>query len=150
MLELLSPELLFNKQKVFHLNVSVEKTLTDTKPHKVVVVYNQPAEILPPAMKEMLDKLIQACQFKPEDTIYLNAGFNPDISLGNIENEYHPNAVLIFGDVEISRNLTKLKKNYPYELSGVKVLNAESLDTLLKNGEAKKVLWGVLKKMLGI
>ena len=150
MLELLSPELLFNKQKVFHLNVNAENTTAEPATHKAVVVFNQPAETLPAPTKEMLDKLIQACQFKPEETVYLNTHFNPDISLGNIQNEYKPLAVLVFGDVEISRNLTKLKKNYPYELNGLKVLNAESLDTLLKNGEAKKVLWGVLKKMLGI
>ena len=150
MLELLSPELLFNKQKVFHLNVSVEKTLSEPAFRKIVVIYDQLAEVLTGPLKEMLDKLIQACQFKPEETVYLNVRFNPDLSLGNLQNEYQPATVLVFGDVDISRNLTKLKKNYPYELNGIKVLNAESLDTLLKNGEAKKVLWGVLKKMLGI
>ncbi len=150
MLELLSPNLLFSKQKVFHLDVSVNKTVSTSGQRKAVVVYSQPEETLPAAMKEMLDKLIQACQFKPEETVYLNARFIPDITLGNLQNEYKPDVVLVFGEVSISRNLSKLKKNFPYELSGVKIINTDSLDTLMKNGEAKKMLWIVLKKMLEI
>ena len=148
--ELLSPEMLFNKQKVFHLNDGVSKTVTSPDMRKAVILFDQPTETLPAPVKEMLDKLIQACKFKPEETIYLNTRFTPDITLGNVQNEYHPEAVLVFGDVSISRNISKLKKNFVYEFSGVKVVNTDSLDTLMKNGEAKKVLWGVLKKMLSI
>jgi hypothetical protein len=148
MLELLSPDLLFNKQKVFHLNNGVLNTITEVNKRKAVVVYDSPAEVLPQPIKEMLDKLIQACQFKPEETIYLNARFAEDTSLGLLQNQYSPVMVLVFGEPNISRNLPKLKKNYPYELSGVKVINAESLETLVKNDAAKKVLWGVLKKAL--
>ena len=150
MLELLSPNLLFNKQKVFHLNDSVNKTVTNQPERRAIVIYDQPSETLPDSMKEMLDKLVQACQFKPEETVYLNARFAPDISLGDLQNEYKPEAVLVYGDINISRNISKMKKNFVYELNGVKIINTDSLDTLLKNGEAKKVLWGVLKKMLGI
>jgi len=150
MLELLSPNLLFNKQKVFQLNDSVNKTVTGTEVKRAVVVYDQPSETLPAGMQEMLDKLVQACQFKPEETVYLNARFTPEICLGDLQNEYHPEAVLVFGDISISRNIARMKKNFAYELSGVKVINTDSLDTLLKNGEAKKVLWLALKKMLGI
>jgi hypothetical protein len=150
MLELLSPNLLFNKQRVFHLNDSVNKTGSSLSACRAVVIYDQPAETLPAGMKEMLDKLVQACQFKPEETVYLNARFVPDISLGDLQNEYKPEAVLVFGEVSISRNISKMKKNFPYELNGVKIINTDNIDTLLKNGEAKKVLWGVLKRMLSI
>jgi hypothetical protein len=80
----------------------------------------------------------------------LNARYIPGISLGNLQNEYKPQAVLIFGDVNISRNISKLKKNFVYELSGVKIISTDSLDTLMKNDAAKKALWIALKKMLGI
>ena len=150
MLELLSPNLLFNKQKVFHLNDSVNTTVTHKAIPKTVVLFDQPTETLPQAMKEMLDKLTQACQFKPEETIYINTRFTPDISLGNLQNDYKPAVILVFGDVSISRNIAKLKKHFVYELNGMKIVNTDSLETLMKNGDAKKVLWGVLKKMLGI
>jgi hypothetical protein len=150
MLELLSPDLLFNKQKVFHLSNSVLNTITNTDKRSAVIIYDLPAEVLPAPLKEMLDKLIQACQFKPEGTIYLNARFSADVSLGHLQNTYNPTMILVFGEPTISRNLPKLKKNFPYELSGVKILNAESLEALSKNDAAKKALWGVLKKMLGI
>ena len=148
MLELLQPDLLFNKQKVFAPHDSVTTTITINTHKRAVVVFSMAAETMPQPIKDMLDKLIQACQFKPEETIYLNSVFTADVSLGHLQNTYNPKAVLVFGDTEISRNLTKLKKNFPYELNGVKVLNAESLEMLVKNDAAKKTLWGVLKKML--
>ena len=150
MLELSTPDLLFNKQKVFKLRHSVENTITKGNKLKAVVVYDLPTEVLPQPTKEMLDKLIMACQFKPEETVYLNTRFTSQISLGEIQNKYGDVAVLAFGEVNLSRNLSKLKKNFAYELGGIKLVNTDSLDTLMKNGEAKKVLWGVLKKMLGI
>ena len=109
-----------------------------------------PAEVLPQPIKEMLDKLIQACQFKPEQTVYLNARFTDDITLGHLQNKYTPILLLVFGDPVISRNLPKLKKNFAYEMNGLKIINAEGLETLVKNDAAKKVLWGVLKKGLGL
>ena len=150
MIEITAPDILFNKQKVFQIHHSVTNTITNINIRKAVIVYDMPTEVLPSATKEMLDKLTQACQFKPEETVYLNAHFTDDISLGEIQNQYKPTAVLVFGDVSISRNLSKLKRNYAYEFSGTKVLNAESLDTLVKNDAAKKALWLVLKKMLGL
>ena len=150
MLQLLSPDLLFNKQKVFHLNNGVINTTTEVNKRKAIVVYDLPAEVLPQPIKDMLDKLIQACQFKPEETIYLNARFADDITLGHLQNKYSPVLMLLFGEPNISRNLPRLKKNFAYELSGLKVINAEGLETLVKNDSAKKVLWGVLKKSLGL
>lgn len=150
MLELQSPELLFNKQKVFHLNVNTETVPTTANLRKAVVVFNQPFETLPAPLKEMLDKLIQACKFTAEETVYINTHLNPDTTLGKIQNEYNPEAVLVFGEVELSRNLTKLKRNLVYELNGVKIVNAEGLDVLVKNDAAKKALWAVLKKMLDL
>jgi hypothetical protein len=150
MLELLSPDLLFGKQKVFHINDSVSTTITKANKRNAVIVYDYAAEVLPQPVKEMLDKLVQACQFKPEQTIYLNARFTGDVSLGHLQNTYSPTMILIFGDVNVSRNLSKLKRNFAYDLSGVKIVNTEGLETLLKNDAAKKALWGVLKKMLGI
>jgi hypothetical protein len=150
MLELLSPELLYNKQKVYHVQDGVATTISKTNLRKAVIVYDLPTETLQQPLQEMLDKLIQACKFKPEETIYLNARFTTDTSLGALQNKYNPVAVLVFGDVPISRNLAKLKKNFAYDLNGVKVVNTDSMEVLVKNDAAKKALWGVLKKMLGL
>lgn len=151
MLELSAPDLLFNKQKVFSLNVSVNQTITEPNLKKrAVVIFDQPTETLPAAVKEMLDKLIQACKFKAEETVYVNAHFEPGISLGKIQNEYSPSVVLVFGEINISRNIIRLKKNFVYELNSVKIVNTEGLDVLVKNDAAKKALWGILKKMLGL
>ena len=150
MLELSLPDTLFNKQKVFSLNNGVLSPHIEENKRKAVIVYDLPAQVLPEPIKAMLDKLIQACQFKPEETIYLNARYAGDTSLGQLQSTYSPTMVLLFGEPNISRNLPKLKKNLAYEFSGVKVLNAESLELLVKNDAAKKTLWGVLKKMLDI
>ena len=150
MLELSLPDTLFNKQKVFSLNNGVLSPNIEENKRKAVIVYDLPAEVLPQPIKEMLEKLIQACQFKPEETIYLNARFAGDTSLGQLQSTYSPAMVLLFGEPNISRNLPKLKKNFAYELNGVKVLNAENLDMLVKNDAAKKTLWGALKKMLSV
>ena len=149
MLELLAPDLLFIKQKLIHPN-SVTNTTTEVNKRSAIIVYDMPAEVLPQPIKEMLDKLIQACQFKPEQTVYLNARFTDDITLGHLQNKYTPILLLVFGDPVISRNLPKLKKNFAYEMNGLKIINAEGLETLVKNDAAKKVLWGVLKKGLGL
>jgi hypothetical protein len=148
MIELLQPDLLFNKQKVFTIQDSVNTTISNVEPKKAVVVFDLVSETMPQPIKDMLDKLIQACQFKPDETIYLNARFAGDVTLGHLQNTYNPKTVLVFGDTEVSRNVTKLKKNFPYDLNGIKLLNAESLEMLVKNDAAKKTLWGVLKKML--
>ncbi len=150
MLELSSPQLLFNKQKVFHVQHSVTDTTTKATLRKAIVVYDLPNETLQQPLQEMLVKLIQACKFKPEETIYINARFNPDVSLSNLQNKFNPVTILAFGDVPLSRNLSKLKKNFAYDLNGVKVLNTDNMETLVKNDAAKKALWGVLKKMLGL
>ena len=150
MLELSAPHLLFNKQKVFNLNNGVSSTITEVNKRNVVIVYDLAAEVLPQALKEMLDKLIQACQFIPEETVYLNARSAGDISLGHLQNKYAPVLMLIFGEPNISRNLPKLKKNFAYEINGVKVINAEGLETLIKNDAGKKALWLSLKKALGL
>ncbi len=150
MIELSNPGLLFNKQKIFHLRDSVTTTITKHNTTKALVVYNSPGETLAEPVKQMLDKLILACQFNAEQTQYVNVHFTGNISLGKMQSLYNPAVVLIFGDVDISHNLSSLKKNYPYDFSGVKVLNADSLELLVKNDAAKKSLWGVLKKMLGL
>ena len=148
MIELLQPDLLFNKQKVFTIQDSVNTTISNVTPKKAVVVFDLVSETMPQPIKDMLDKLIQACQFKPDETVYLNARFTDDVTLGHLQNTYNPKTVLVFGDTEVSRNVTRLKRNFPYDLNGIKVLNAESLEMLVKNDAAKKTLWGVLKKML--
>ena len=150
MLELSSPELLFNKQKVYHLQDSVTSTTTKPEQRKAVVVYDMPTETVAQPLQEMLDKLIMACKFKPEETIHINTRFTPDVSLGTLENQYTPVMVIVFGEVSMSRNLTKLKKNFAYELNGVKVVNTDGLEALVKNDAGRKALWMVLKKMLGL
>jgi len=150
MLELSSPELLYNKQKVYHVQDGVFDTITKTDARKAIVVYDLPSETLQQPLKEMLDRLIQACKFKPEEAIYINARFTPDVTLGALQNKYNPVAVLVFGEVNLSRNLNKLRKNVAYDFSGVKVVNTDLMEMLVKNDAAKKTLWGVLKNMLGL
>lgn len=149
MLQLTSPQHLFNKQKVFQTTAAVENLSSNTKQARVVIVFESSTPELPANLKEMIDKMISACKYKPEDAVYIN-GTNTNYSIGRIQNQYRPETILIFGNISLGKNISCLNKNIGYELSGVKVLWAESLANLEKNANEKKVLWGALQRMLGL
>jgi hypothetical protein len=150
MIQISAPEALFSKQKVFRFDKNVDKGSDIRSVYKVVVIYETPQPELPAAQNDMLLKLIAACQFKQEEVYYINRSLLEDISLGNLQNRFSPQFILIFGEINLSRNITGIKKNAVYQLSGVKVIYTDSLVTLEKNPQAKKTLWGSLQKMLEI
>lgn len=146
MFKLASPELLFDKLPVYRVLTSKSATSADL--HKVIIVYQNEVKELPAGVKEMLEKLVVACKYKPEDVVYIDVSQTPDTSLGGIKAKYAPEVVLSFGDVVLSRNLPALKRNMPIVLNGMKVIHAEALDKLQANPKEKAALWGGLQKMM--
>lgn len=150
MLGLNAPDTLFNKQKLVRFNTNVDNKTEHAIPCKVAVVYELQAKELPTATKDMLDKIIMACRFKIEEAVYINRHLVADTSLGVLQSEFSPVLVLVFGDISVSRNLTKLQNNVPYVINGMHVICMESITSFSKNDAAKKTLWALLKKVLGI
>ncbi len=150
MIKIAATNTLFNRQKLF-------KTGRDTGTVKrfsaegknMAVVYAHAEKELPAAVKEMLDKIIVACKFKPEQTIYLNNKFNK-LSIGELLNANPLSLVIVFGEVALSRNLAKLKKNEPYEMNGTIIIQTEPLSKLHADKKEKDLLWKVLKKTINL
>ncbi len=152
MIHLQQPALLFGKQKVYQLSGNVEKkTANETAPQKfrAVVLFENAVEELPVTTNEMLSKLIIACKFSEEETLLLNQKYARS-SIGYLQSCYEPELILIFGEMQVSKNILKLKKNFPFEISGTKILQTDSLEHLVKNESSKTTLWKILKPMLGI
>jgi DNA polymerase III psi subunit len=150
-MQLLYPQRVFHREKVFSIsgNEKPQKgPISDGKGFRLVVVYENQAEVLPALLKDMLDKIILACKFGLEEVCYLNNRSSP-LSFSQIIT-YGPEVILIFGDFSISRNMARLNKNSPYDLNGIKVLRAESLEKLEQMKAEKTVLWGSLQQMLGL
>jgi hypothetical protein len=149
MLRISNPSLIFMGQRLYHTANNVEKPAIAPANYKIAFLYQTNGE-LTGSLKEMADKLVVACKFKPEEAVYMPANANNITSIAIIKANYGANALLIFGNISISRNMAALKKNVPYELNGIKLLRTESLETLQKNGNEKMALWEGLKKMFGI
>ncbi len=148
MIKLTNADLLFEKQPVYRVLTS--KSALSATPHKVIIVYRSAAAELPASQKEMLEKLVVACKYKVEDVVYVNTGISGEMSLGVLKATYSPEVVLVFGEVKVSHNLPALKRNQPFELNGLKVLQAEELDKLHSNAKEKGVLWVGLQKMMAL
>jgi hypothetical protein len=112
----------------------------------VVIEYENQAPLLPQPLKDMLDKIMQACLFKTDEVIYLNHKPEPR-SFSNISSNYQPEIILVFGDINLSHNLAPLIKNRPYEINGVKVLRTENLEKLDQMKAEKSALWTSLQSM---
>lgn len=152
MIKLNSAELLFDKQKVYAKTSSVNKTKlsANNQPGTLaVLLYKAEGDSLPAPQQEMLEKMMAACKFKPEEVQYVNLQ-QDEITLGDVLAMNGLRLVLIFGKYEGSRNMTALKLNVPVALSGVEVLLTDSLEKLAAEPKLKGNLWTALKGALGL
>ncbi|MFN8323223.1 MAG: hypothetical protein U0T74_11250 [Chitinophagales bacterium] len=150
MIQLHAPQVLFGKQKVLHVSRNVEKKISETVSsgsYRAVFIYNFEKEQLLDPFKDMLTKLAGACKLKPDETLFINC-FSHPVSIGQLQGQYSPELILIFGDMPASRNISRLKKHYPYNISGAVVIKTETIENLeLIKGEKAK-LWSVLQQAL--
>lgn len=152
MIKLNSAELLFDKQKIFVKTSTVNKTKLSANNQagtQAVLLYKADGDRLPAAQQEMLEKMMAACKFKPEEAQYINLK-NDEATLGDVLAMNGLRLVLIFGKYEASRNMTALKLNIPVNLSGVEVLLTDSLEKLTAEPKLKGNLWNALKGALGL
>ena len=147
MLHLSSPSGLFENKKVYHVSGAIGPVPGNSSA-KIIVAYRYNSERLPEPLQQMLDKLLQACKFDPSATAYINIDFNENTSLGTIQETYPAKVLLLFGETGLERNLAKLKRNIPFIINGIKIIQAESLSALNGNDKEKKALWGGLQKLL--
>ena len=138
---------LFNGQKVFSITKNVENKNKEVI--KAVVIYENSSDVLASSLKGMLDKLMSACKFNIGEILFLNAN-NNEISLGQIQSSFHPDLILLFGEIAGSKNIIKFQKNIAYEMNGTKIIRTESLENLEKVKGEKGKLWEVLKQTLKI
>ena len=138
---------LFSGQKVFRISKDVENK--NQEAIKAVVVYENSSDNLSSVFKEMLDKLMKACKFNPNEVLFLNIKDN-EVSLGQIQSSFNPQIVLLFGEIAGSKNMIKLQKNISYEMNGTKIIRTESLENLEKVKGEKGKLWEVLQQTLNL
>ena len=147
MFQLSQPGELFSHQTLYRLNANVDKRAPIAiGPCRLVVAMPQPVSALAEPVKEMVEKLITACKVDTKEVVYADA-LSSDISYQAIQNTYHPGVILYFGDLPISRNLTGLKRNLPYEFNGTKILLAQTLEHIAKTPVEKNALWAGLQKL---
>ena len=148
MLNLTKPGFLFEREKLFQVNDKLINKSADANFYKVAFVFNHPEQQLPAPLKEMADKLVTACKFKPEEVIYINQNAGHYLSLNELTSQFNIKFVLAFGNVVLSRNLNKLTRHLPYNFGQLKILQTDSLESLEKNSVAKKILWAALASTL--
>jgi hypothetical protein len=64
-----------------------------------------------------------------------------------VQNQYAPEAVLVFGNTGFGKNLQGLSRNSPIEVNGMQIMVTDDLAVLEKNKEKKAELWASLQKM---
>lgn len=152
MIKLDSPELLFDKQKIYmHLtnagqNDDLPRINDDTA---ALVLYAAKNSEISDSQKEMLDKMMAACKFKPNQVQYMNVN-GVKVALGQLLGNKTPKLVLLFGKLPLSGNLGQLAKHQPVTLNGVDVILTEQLDKLEVSNADKSALWNTLKMVLNI
>ena len=152
MINLAYPASLFSKQKVFEISKNVEKkepAKVLREKFRIVVLYNNPLAELPASINDMLKKIIGACKFAEGETLMLNQNLET-LSLGYIQSRYQPEMILVFGEIHLSNNLSKLKKNVPLEINGTQIIQTDSLENLEKVKGAKGLLWESLQQTLNL
>jgi hypothetical protein len=150
MIDVSHPHLLFEREKLIHVGNSAPDTALPNATYKVAFVFNYPGQQLPPALKEMTEKMISACKFQLAEAIYVNQYEANYFSLNYLTRQLNIKLVLAFGNIELSRNLGRLHKNRPYQFGNIQIIQTESLENLEKNGYAKKELWGALIEALTV
>jgi hypothetical protein len=140
------PELLLKSEKVYNLP---DNRLNTAQTCKIVLLYDSAKTILSPQLKEMTDKLVAACKFTAEDAVYIDYSVN-SVSLGTIQNKLAPMLILVFGNIDFTRNMQKMKKHFVYDINDTKIIITSDMAALDSNKAEKSALWGVLQKALGL
>ena len=166
MQQITEPELLFQSEKIFRTHA---EGLSENNIRKgTVVVYANPsAEKLPDAEWNKLLEILRACKLKEEEVGFVNAAKqkvtfsslrkqftaeNKPATSGSAEERQAASAtlnIIIFGDIELSRNL-QIKKFHWFEIDGVKILKSEPVSKLLKSEPDRGTLWKQLQTMFNI
>jgi hypothetical protein len=154
MLELSNPALLWAKQKLVKTSTGVQnKSITgiEVKQGKeVVVVYRFTAgEFLAGEERTQLLKILGACKLKEEDVVLINVAQVQNVSLSWLRSNFPIKTLLVFGDIEISKNF-QLKKYFTYNIDGLQIVKGEPIAKLLTSGADKKALWEELKRVFGV
>ena len=152
MIQLHAPQVLFGKQKVLRVSQNVEKKIPETSSpgtYRAVFIYSFEKEQLLAPFMEMLTKLAGACKLKPDESLFINC-FSHPVSIGQLQGQYSPELLLVFGDMPVSRNISRLKKHYPYDISGAVVIKTDTMENLEQVKGEKVKLWGVLQQALGL
>lgn len=154
MLEISNPVQLFAKQKVVNTNSNVENQLLtgiEVKIGKeIVVVYRfDGGEFLAGEERTQLLKILDACKLKEEDVVLINTAKVKSFSLAWLRSNFPVQTLLVFGEIEISKNF-QLKKHFTCSIDGLKIVKGEALTKLIKSPNDKKALWEELRKVFGI
>ncbi len=154
MLELTNPVLLFNKQKLVNLKSPVGNSLIAgieaNKGKEIVILYRyEGSEFLTADDKNQLLKILSACKLKEEDVVLINTAVEKNSSLRWLRKNFRLRTLIVFGDIEISPNLT-LKKYFTYRIDGLQIIKSEPIAKLIKSAPDKKALWEELKGLFKI
>lgn len=147
MLQIQQTATLFSGLKIFSITNNVENKNTEAV--KAVLVYENISIELAKGFQEMLDNLMKACKFNTQDVLFLNYK-HYEVSIGQIQSRFNPELILLFGEIEGSKNMTKFQKNIAYEMNGTKIIRTESLQNLEKVKGEKIKLWQILQQTLNI
>ena len=98
---------------------------------------------------EMLNKLVLACKFLLNDTVYLNASeVNATISM--LQNIYQPKLILAMGEVNLGAHLNMLPKYSAAEINNTYIIKTATPLRLESSKSEKETLWKTLKTSLNI
>ncbi len=153
MLKLSNPALLWAKQKLVKTGTGVQnksQTGIEVKQGKeVVIVYRfTNGDFLAGEERTQLLKILGACKLKEDDVVLINEVQVQNVSLSWLRSNFPLKTLLLFGDIEISKNF-QLKKYFTYNLDGLQIVKSEPIAKLLTSGADKKALWEELKKIFG-
>lgn len=153
MLKLSNPALLWAKQKLVKTGTGVQnksQTGIEVKQGKeVVIVYRfTNGDFLAGEERTQLLKILGACKLKEDDVVLINAVQVQNVSLSWLRSNFPLKTLLLFGDIEISKNF-QLKKYFTYNIDGLQIVKSEPIAKLLTSAADKKALWEELKKIFG-
>ncbi len=144
MLQSESVKYLFKGERVIPENSF--KTVLKSEEKRVAVIYSSDGADATEAEKNMLQKLLAACKISPDEVEIIN-NRKLNLSLATVQNGYKPKYILLFGETGAGINLSSLKTNTPFNLSGTHILKTLSLDKLVSNDREKAHLWKALQSM---
>ncbi len=149
MLEINHPVLLFQNQKIFvkkRQNLPKNEWL---KGADVVVIFFEKNNEWKQDWEEMLNKLVAACGFKPENMLRINVASERFV-LSEIQKEINTKLMLLFGDFSITNNMSEIPRNFPFCLSGSVIIRTVDLSGIVTDKIQKSKLWGALQSGLNL